>query len=106
MACAVAAGNSHPSELRQRRGEDIFGRAELLQQPRGEAPSRLQPSSEVMHPPVIYGSHIEIGARLSPQQAAQGFFFSAPFACGPLNPISSGVFFTNTTSFPRAKKLL
>ena len=27
-------------------------------------------------------------------------------ACGSLKPISSGVFFTNTTSFPRAKKLL
>ena len=51
------------------------------------------------------GKSFHLQITLSPQQAAQGFF-SAPFACGSLNPISSGVFFTNTTSFPRAKKLL
>src|ERR1700739_815428 len=45
------------------------------------------------------------GGILRPLEAVfQGFV--AALACGSLNPISSGVFFTNTTSFPRDKKLL
>jgi hypothetical protein len=111
---------------------DVFGRAELLlaDAPRGALQchaSNTMPAREVLYraarratlAPAAYvtdnlcvnyllndGARSQkIGVALSIRQVAHRFF-SGLLACGSLNPISSGVFFMKTTSFPRDKKLL